>query len=148
MQQIELSIGTNTAFVNYNDENEKENLISASKELNKEYNKLIINLGRIDETVLLVFLLIKTELKLNKINHKNSDEILDNILKSISKWISSDNKKIKDFLVLINIIKKIELDNKLILDNQEEDEFTKYLNNFIKDIKGKIETIEKNILLS
>ncbi len=148
MQQIELSIGTNTAFVNYNDENEKENLISASKELNKEYNKLIINLGRIDETVLLVFLLIKTESKLNKINHKNSDEILDNILKSISKWISSDNKKIKDFLVLKKNKKKIELDNKLILDNQEEDEFIKYLNNFIKDIKGKIETIEKNILLS
>ena len=91
MKQVELSIGTNTAFVDYNDENEKENLISASKELNKEYNKLVINLGRIDETILLVFLLIKTELKLNKVNNRNSDELLDNLLRSISKWTRTDN---------------------------------------------------------
>lgn len=148
MKQIELSIGTNTAFVDYNDESEKENLISASKELNKEYNKLVISLGRIDETILLVFLLIKTELKLNKISGKNSDEVLDNILRSISKWVRTDNEKIKEFLVLINIIRKIKLDSKPIQDNSEEDEFVEKINSFIMDIKGKIEAIEKNIVLS
>lgn len=148
MKQIELSIGTNTAFVDYNDESEKENLISASKELNKEYNKLVISLGRIDETILLVFLLIKTELKLNKVSGKNSDEVLDNILRSISKWIRTDNEKIKEFLVLINIIRKIKLDSKPIQDNSEEDEFVEKINSFIMDVRGKIEAIEKNIVLS
>ncbi len=148
MKQIELSIGTNTAFVDYNDESEKENLISASKELNKEYNKLVISLGRIDETILLVFLLIKTELKLNKISGKNSDEVLDNILRSISKWVRTDNEKIKEFLVLINIIRKIKLDSKPIQDNSEEDEFVEKINSFIMDVRGKIEAIEKNIVLS
>lgn len=148
MKQIELSIGTNTAFVDYNDESEKEDLISASKELNKEYNKLVISLGRIDETILLVFLLIKTELKLNKISGKNSDEVLDNILRSISKWVRTDNEKIKEFLVLINIIRKIKLDSKPIQDNSEEDEFVEKINSFIMDVRGKIEAIEKNIVLS
>ena len=148
MKQIELSIGTNTAFVDYNDENEKENLISASKELNKEYNKLVINLGRIDETILLVFLLIKTELKLNKVNNRNSDELLDNLLRSISKWIRTDNEKIKEFLVLINIIKKINLDNKPTQDDSEENELMERINSFVTDVKGKIEAIEKNIVLS
>ena len=148
MQKIELSIGTNTAFVNYNDEKEKENLILASKELNKEYNKLVINIGRVDETILLIFLLIKTESKINKINYKNSDEVFDNVLKSIGKWINSENEKIKEFLVLINIIRKIELERKTLLDSNDEDLVIKYLNNFTQDIKAKIETIEKNILLS
>ena len=148
MKQIELIIGTNTAFVDYNDEDEKENLISASKELNKEYNKLVINLGRIDETILLVFLLIKTELKLNKISSKNSDDILDNILRSISKWIRTDNEKIREFLVLINIIKKIKLDSGSAQGDSEEDEVIEKMNNFIMDIKGKIEAIEKNIVFS
>ena len=148
MQKIELSIGTNTAFVNYNDEKEKENLILVSKELNKEYNKLVINIGRVDETILLIFLLIKTESKINKINYKNSDEVFDNVLKSIGKWINSENEKIKVFLVLINIIRKIELERKTLLDSNDEDLVIKYLNNFTQDIKAKIETIEKNILLS
>ena len=148
MQKIELSIGTNTAFVNYNDEKEKENLILVSKELNKEYNKLVINIGRVDETILLIFLLIKTESKINKINYKNSDEVFDNVLKSIGKWINSENKKIKEFLVLINIIRKIDLERKTLLDSNDEDAVIKYLNNFTQDIKAKIETIEKNILLS
>ncbi len=148
MQKIELSIGTNTAFVNYNDEKEKENLILVSKELNKEYNKLVINIGRVDETILLIFLLIKTESKINKINYKNSDEVFDNVLKSIGKWINSENEKIKEFLVLINIIRKIELERKTLLDSNDEDLVIKYLNNFTQDIKAKIETIEKNILLS
>lgn len=148
MQKIELSIGTNTAFVNYNDEKEKENLILVSKELNKEYNKLVINIGRVDETILLIFLLIKTESKINKINYKNSDEVFDNVLKSIGKWINSENEKIKEFLVLINIIRKIDLERKTLLDSNDEDIVIKYLNNFIQDIKAKIETIEKNILLS
>lgn len=148
MQKIELSIGTNTAFVNYNDEKEKENLILVSKELNKEYNKLVINIGRVDETILLIFLLIKTESKINKINYKNSDEVFDNVLKSIGKWINSENEKIKEFLVLINIIRKIDLERKTLLDSNDEDAVIKYLNNFTQDIKAKIETIEKNILLS
>lgn len=148
MQKIELSIGTNTAFVNYNDEKEKENLILVSKELNKEYNKLVINIGRVDETILLIFLLIKTESKINKINYKNSDEVFDNVLKSIGKWINSENEKIKEFLVLINIIRKRDLERKTLLDSNDEDIVIKYLNNFIQDIKAKIETIEKNILLS
>lgn len=148
MKQIELSIGTNTAFVDYNDESEKENLISASKELNKEYNKLVINLGRIDEIILLVFLLIKTELKLSKVSNQNSDDVLDNLLRSISKWVRTDNEKIKEFLVLINIIKRIKLDAKPIQDNSEENELIEKINNFITDIRGKIEAIEKNIVLS
>ena len=148
MQKIELSIGTNTAFVNYNDEKETENLILVSKELNKEYNKLVINIGRVDETILLIFLLIKTESKINKINYKNSDEVFDNVLKSIGKWINSENEKIKEFLVLINIIRKIELERKTLLDSNDEDLVIKYLNNFTQDMKAKIETIEKNILLS
>ena len=97
---------------------------------------------------LLVFLLIKTELKLNKISSKNSDDILDNILRSISKWVRADNEKIKEFLVLINIIKKIKLDSKSTQDDSEENELMEKMNNFIVDIKGKIEAIEKNIVLS
>ena len=143
MQKIELSIGTNTAFVNYNDEKEKENLILVSKELNKEYNKLVINIGRVDETILLIFLLIKTESKINKINYKNSDEVFDNVLKSIGKWINSENEKIKEFLVLINIIRKRDLERKTLLDSNDEDIVIKYLNNFIQILDSYNDILQK-----
>lgn len=147
--QLEISIGTNKSFISYNSETEKESFVSVSRELNKEYNKLLIDCGKIDETILLFFLLIKTEIKLRKIDYKKSDDLLLLVLRSISKYIQDkDTIKTKESLVVINMIRKIELEKKINSNIQEEDQNITLIKNFIQDIRSNIEAIENNILLS
>lgn len=147
--QLEISIGTNKSFINYNSEAEKESFVLVSRELNKEYNRLLIDCGKIDETILLFFLLIKTEIKLRKIDYKKSDDLLFLILRSISKYIQDkDIAKTKESLVVINMIRRIELEKKFNINIQEEDQNITLLKNFIQDIRSNIEAIENNILLS
>lgn len=147
--QLEISIGTNKSFISYNSETEKESFILVSRELNKEYNKLLIDCGKIDETILLFFLLIKTEIKLRKIDYKKSDDLLLLVLRSISKYIQDkDTAKTKESLVVINMIRKIELEKKIKSNILEEDQNITLIKNFIQDIRSNIEAIENNILLS
>lgn len=147
--QLEISIGTNKSFISYNSEIEKESFVLVSRELNKEYNKLLIDCGKIDETILLFFLLIKTEIKLRKIDYKKSDDLLLLVLRSISKYIQDkDTAKTKESLVVINMIRKIELEKKIKSNILEEDQNITLIKNFIQDIRSNIEAIENNILLS
>ncbi|MDR1494985.1 MAG: hypothetical protein LBI29_03045 [Rickettsiales bacterium] len=151
MQRVELSIGTIKASLGYNSESERELILKTARELNIEYNKLIISCGNVDENILLFFLLIKTEIKLQKIDSRNVDEALFNVLKSIGGYIHEKNStKIKESLVAISIIKKIELNNRYNVDESgknHENEALLLVNSFIEEIKGNIRTIENNILL-
>ena len=134
-----------------------------SRELNKEYNKITANLNcNIDEIVLLSFLLFETGMKLN---NAVGGKIEDNILlymKSISKYIqqskmninmTSEEKineieKIKEKLIIANIIKKIELNNKIQKNTENENnEYILLINTFTDDIKNDIKNLENKILL-
>ena len=127
MQQMEISIGSAKTKINYNSENEKTIFLNISRELNKEYNKITANLNcNMHEIILLSFLLFETGIKLNNIINEKAEENLLSFIKSISKYIqqgkmninmNSEEKineieKIKEKLIIANIIKKIELNNK------------------------------------
>lgn len=159
--QIEVSIGNVKAIIPYNNEKEKDIFLTTSKELNIEFNKITMNIGNIDETILLSFLLFKTGTKLYNIKYKNFDENILLFMKSISKYIqqSKQNEKMNDFekirefnktkelLVIINIIKKIELNKKLKELPQENNENIILINNFVEEIKNDIKNLENKILL-
>ncbi len=160
---MEISIGSAKTKINYNNENEKTLFFNISRELNKEYNKITANLNcNIDEIVLLSFLLFETGMKLN---NAVGGKIEDNILlymKSISKYIqqskmninmTSEEKineieKIKEKLIIANIIKKIELNNKIQKNTENENnEYILLINTFTDDIKNDIKNLENKILL-
>ncbi|MDR2778406.1 MAG: hypothetical protein LBB13_02795 [Rickettsiales bacterium] len=149
MQKIELSIGTNRALVEYQNESEKELLQKTAKELNIEYNKLTINFGRIDENILLFFLLMKIEIKLQKVSYFNVDEAMLGIFRSISRYVQERNgEKIKEALMVVSLVRKMELNR---IDNGEaknEDKVLVTIKRFSEEIKANIATIENNILLS
>jgi hypothetical protein len=148
MQKIELSIGTNRAFVEYQSESEKELLQKTARELNTEYNRLIITCGKIDENILLFFLLMKIEIKLQKIVYYNVDEILPGIFKHISKYIQERNgEKIKEALMVISIIRKVELNKINSTEEKNDDQTITMIKKFSRDIKDNVVAIENNILL-
>lgn len=149
--QLEISIGINRSFISYNSEEERETFVNVSRELNKEYNKLMMNCGKVDDIILLFFLLIKTEIKLRRITYENVDNLLLVFLYSIRKYVQGgDLKHIRDSLVVINVVRRIELDRRLEegFENEEENENMLRIKNFVNEICSAMETVEKNVLLS
>ncbi|MDR3079150.1 MAG: hypothetical protein LBU15_03870 [Rickettsiales bacterium] len=153
MQRVELSVGTIKASIGYSNESERELILATARELNVEYNRLIISCGNVDENILLFFLLIKTEIKLQSIDQGNVDVALFSVLKSIGGYLQEKNStKIKESLVAIGIIRKIELNNKSIGGESAsgggaESETALLVSNFAEELRGNIKTIENNILL-
>ncbi|MDR2077367.1 MAG: hypothetical protein LBP39_00165 [Rickettsiales bacterium] len=149
MQSIELSIGTNRAFIEYHSELEKELFQKTARELNIEYNKLTINCGKIDENILLFFLLMKIEIKLQKISYHNVDDMLPAVFKSIGKYVQEKNgEKIKEALMVIGIIKKMELNKMSDKSGEDDDRVLAMIKKFSDEIKDGVTAIENNILLS
>lgn len=163
MQQMEISIGSVKTKVNYNSENEKTLFENISKELNKEYNKITVNLNcNIDETILLSFLLFETGIKLNNLMDEKMEENMFLFIKSISKYIQQNKisvntgygekineiEKTKEKLIVANIIKKIELNgkNQKGAENQKN-EYLLLIDNFAENIKSDIKNLENKILL-
>ena len=163
MQQMEISIGSVKTKVNYNSENEKTLFENISKELNKEYNKITVNLNcNIDETILLSFLLFETGIKLSNLMDEKMEENMFLFIKSISKYIQQNKisvntgygekineiEKTKEKLIVANIIKKIELNgkNQKSTENQKN-EYLLLIDNFAENIKSDIKNLENKILL-
>ncbi|MDR2777653.1 MAG: hypothetical protein LBB24_02705 [Rickettsiales bacterium] len=153
MQRVELSVGTVKASLGYSDDSERELILKTARELNTECNRLIMSCGNVDETILLFFLLMKTEIKLQKINYRNVDDMLFGILKSIGNYVHEKNStKIKESLVAIGIIRKIELnsvcgDGKDGIDVYDDNELITLIKSFAGEVNGSVETIENNIYL-
>ncbi len=160
---MEISIGSVKTKVNYNSENEKTLFENISKELNKEYNKITVNLNcNIDETILLSFLLFETGIKLNNLMDEKMEENMFLFIKSISKYIQQNKisvntgygekineiEKTKEKLIVANIIKKIELNgkNQKGAENQKN-EYLLLIDNFAENIKSDIKNLENKILL-
>ncbi len=160
---MEISIGSVKTKVNYNSENEKTLFENISKELNKEYNKITVNLNcNIDETILLSFLLFETGIKLSNLMDEKMEENMFLFIKSISKYIQQNKisvntgygekineiEKTKEKLIVANIIKKIELNgkNQKSTENQKN-EYLLLIDNFAENIKSDIKNLENKILL-
>jgi hypothetical protein len=145
--EINLSIGTVKTIIKYKNEDEKNVFMQVTKELNMEYNKVIMMLGNIDENILLFYLLLKTEIKLHNVKQNDIEDLLFSILRSIGSFIQSkNNEKIKENLAVINIIKKVELGKKVENSTENNDENVVLIDKLIEDIKDDIRNIEKKIL--
>ncbi|MDR1498675.1 MAG: hypothetical protein LBS34_00100 [Rickettsiales bacterium] len=144
--KLEASVGPIKTEFDCRDEAEMNECSQAANELNIEYNKTILHLGNVDEIVILSFILFKTGIKLHKIKYSNVDEGLFLFLKSVGGFLNSKSpEQIKKILVLINIVKKVELNKKLKNPDNEDDSVL--IDRFVDDIRKKIESIENNILI-
>jgi hypothetical protein len=150
---VELSIGTVKASIAYSTDLEKELILKTAGELNTEYNRLIISCGNVEESILLFFLLMKTEIKLQRIDHRNVDNAFFSVLKLLGSYVHEKNStRIRESLVAIGIIKRIELNRKDNTSYTDKDEYSREelfsaIEKFGEEIKGNIKTIENNILL-
>jgi hypothetical protein len=147
---ISLSIGTVKTSIEYKNEEEKNVFLQVARELNLEYNKVVMMLGNIDENILLFYMLLITEFKLRNIKQNNIDELLLFTLKSISNFIQNKNNandaKVKENLAVINIIKRVELNKKSENVSKKDDESIVMVEEFIENIKNDIRGAEKEIL--
>jgi hypothetical protein len=148
-ETVELSIGVNRTTVRCASEQEKDLFLKAARELNGEYNRLIINCGNVEENILLFFLLLKMEIKLRHVTFLNVDETFPGILKSISKYVLDKNvSKLKESLMLIMLVRKLELDQGDKKVFGDDTVLTQLIKKFGEEIRGNIKALENNILLS
>jgi len=91
-------------------ENEQEIITEITKKINRKINLLSLEIGRINEKILLLILLILNTKKIEKIKSGNFEENIINILKIISPLLSAKNdKELEDNLIIANIMKESEL---------------------------------------
>jgi cell division protein ZapA (FtsZ GTPase activity inhibitor) len=119
MSELKISIGS----IKYDlscQENEKEIIIEVVRRINQKMNLLSLEIGRINEKILLSILLIITAKKTEKIKNEKFDDTLINILKIISPLLNTKtDSELEEKLIVSNIIKESELMN-MSDDNTEE----------------------------
>lgn len=145
MGEMDVSVSITKARIQYNSEAEKERLQKAMKDLTRESNNIVVKYGKLDEKILLFFLLVKTQAKLIG-NKNNIEELFFAVLDGIYQFISDKNENINEVLVLLNIYKQAELNNKKNK-NELEDDNKNVIEDFVNQIKKQIETIKQQIYL-
>ena len=145
MGEMDVSVSITKAKIQYNSEAEKERLQKAMKDLTRESNNIVVKYGKLDEKILLFFLLVKTQAKLIG-NKNNIEELFFAVLDDIYQFISDKNENINEVLVLLNIYKQAELNNKKNK-NELEDDNKNVIEDFVNQIKKQIETIKQQIYL-
>lgn len=91
-------------------ENEQEIITEITKKINRKINLLSLEVGRVNEKMLLLVLLIINTKKIERIKSGKFEETIVNILKIIAPLLSAkDDKKLEGDLIVANIMKESEL---------------------------------------
>jgi hypothetical protein len=150
---IKVIIGKVEADVPYTDEKNKILIEKIGYELNMEFNRIKSKTKIVNETILLFFLLLKTQsniLQKNaKFNNEDIDEHLTKSLYSISEFIQEDERdaaRINKILVAVNIYKKIELSNRGMATETGKSD-TELIEDFVSDVEKQIKLMGDKILL-
>jgi len=111
MPELKIAIGSIQYELSCREE-EKETISQIAQKINQKINLLSLEIGRINEKILLLTLLIINTKKLNKIKSKNFEENLLNTLKIIAPLLNTkDDKALEEQLIISNIMKESELMN-------------------------------------
>lgn len=93
-------------------ENEQKIIKEIARKINKKINLLSLEIGRINEKILLLALLIINTKKIEKVKGKNFEDIMMKVLKVIAPFLSAKNDKdLTGNLIVSNIMKESELAN-------------------------------------
>lgn len=146
INELDVSIGITKAKIPYNNEEEKLLIEKITKELNIEYNKIIAECNRIDEKILLFYLLFKTQAKF--FQFKNIDDYFHGIFISLHTFLNEKNKNSQnEILVVLNIYKKIELNRKNI--NIPDNNFSGFdeqvIKDFILNLQNDVKSLEEGV---
>lgn len=148
-QKINICIGSIKTELNYSNDSEKEILDNCSRELNTEFNNLLLEFGRINDIILLFFLLFRTQQNIFEISNEDYDFF--SILKEISCFLNEkgniENQLIIGNIVKRNVLKKLKNTgntNKKI-NKVEEQTIINIIDNFVNLTVNKIKKIDKII---
>ena len=136
--KIDIYIGKFKTSIKYSSENEKKALEEISQEINKDFNKLLISFGRIDEKMLMFFMLLNLQKNIfEKTNSNKKDDLLA-IFKEVSIFVNQGTV-IENNLILGLIFKKNELKKAVAKSNviDEKEEFINSFNIFFENILEK-----------
>lgn len=136
--KIDVYIGKFKTSIKYSSENEKKALEEISQEINKDFNKLLISFGRIDEKMLMFFMLLNLQKNIfEKTNSNKKDDLLA-IFKEVSIFVNQGTV-IENNLILGLIFKKNELKKAVAKSNviDEKEEFINSFNIFFENILEK-----------
>lgn len=126
--KIDVYIGKFKTSIKYSSENEKKALEEISQEINKDFNKLLISFGRIDEKMLMFFMLLNLQKNIfEKTNSNKKDDLLA-IFKEVSIFVNQGTV-IENNLILGLIFKKNEL-KKAVAKSKVVDEKEEFINSF------------------
>ena len=163
MLELEITISNITTTIKLKNETDKELYLSVVKDLNIEYNNVCIELGQnIDKTIILFFLLLKTEFKKNE--GQPPMVVILNFLKKICKYIVEKNttkqspaeemeniKRTRNFLISLNLSERAKLikngDRVEIDSSPVNKEILDLINTFSNDIKDNINILKNELLL-
>ena len=138
--KLEVYIGKFKTSMTYSNDNEKEVLEEITSEANKEFNKLLISCGRLDERMLMFFMILNLQKEISTTLGKKENFL--EIFKSVSMFVIQTTN-IESQLILGIIYKKNELRKILKAGNKvnNEESFVEKFNNFVEETIGKIKNI-------
>ena len=138
--KLEVYIGKFKTSMTYSNDNEKEVLEEITSEANKEFNKLLISCGRLDERMLMFFMILNLQKEISTTLGKKENFL--EIFKSVSMFVIQTTN-IESQLILGIIYKKNELRKILKAGNKvnNEESFAEKFNNFVEETIGKIKNI-------
>jgi len=156
MPELKIAIGSIRYEISCQ-EGEEGIINDIARKINTKINLLSLEIGRINEKILLLLLLIQNTKKLEKIKGGKFEDNLINILKIIAPLLSSkDDKTLEGNLIVANIMKESELmefvesDNEEVLENNEDGGFNKEqhykeMSELIDNIAGYMVKITENL---
>lgn len=141
--QAELYIGRVRASMQCVDENEKRILEEITAEANKEFNKLLISFGRLDERMLLFFMLLNLQMQITKATGKNADllEIFSNVLNFVKPSTNIERQLLFGIIYKKNELRKILKSGKKFENSEANivENFNKFVETTISKIKNLME---------
>lgn len=143
IKEMNIYIGRFRCNMKYSNENEKKVLEEISSEVNKDFNKLLISFGRIDEKMLLFFMLLNLQREIFLISNSESKEDFFETFKCVSMFINQganiENQLIVGLICKKNELREIMKKNKNLTKNNNNNliqDFDNFFNNTIRKIKS------------
>ncbi len=137
----ELYIGRFKTSMQCTDENEKKILEEITAEANKEFNKLLISFGRLDEKMLLFFMLLSLQMQIESANGKkeNFTKTFSSVLTFIKPTVNIEKQLIFGIVYKKNELRKVLKSGSKEIN--EEQIFTERFNAFVEKAANKIKEI-------
>lgn len=156
--KLKLIIGGIEAEINVPNEDLYDLYSDVVSELNVEFNNIIVDYGNIDKTIILFYLLFKTNSMLQQPLLIKSDVFLStiNIAKSAIQEkpnqtikIEDNIKKTRQNLVVANVLLRTKLKQSggAFGSNEENEEIRQLLNKFVSEVQSDIKSATDRLML-